>query len=227
MTDQAEVLRGLMQARWSCRAYRTDAVADMVITDIVDSARHTASWNNVQPWDLIVTRPAETARFRTALLAEHDSGTPGADLPWPEGYPGELGERRRACGYALYEAAGIAREDKPARARQSRRNFELFDAPHVAILHVPRVLGPYGALDAGGFLTAFMLAATARGVASIAQAAVAAYPGLIRRHFDLAEDRMILCAITFGYPDEDAPVNRYRTERRAAGEILDFRGAPD
>ena len=35
---------------------------------------------------------------------------------------------------------------------------------------------------------------------------------------------MILCAITFGYADETAPVNRYRTERRTADQILDFRG---
>ncbi|WP_135501252.1 nitroreductase [Roseovarius aestuariivivens] len=225
MTEDAETLNRLMQARWSCRAFRPDPVADAVIEEIVDTARHTASWNNVQPWELIVTRAPETERFRTALLAEVDSGAvPAPDLSWPEGYPGVLGDRRRACGYALYEAAGIAREDKPARARQSRRNFELFDAPHVAILHIPKVLGPYGALDAGGFLTAFMLAATARGVATIAQAAVAAYPELIRRHFNLSEDRVVLCAVSFGYADETAAVNRYRTERRAASEILDLRG---
>lgn len=224
MGDEAETLCGLMMARRSCRAFRPQAVPDDVIARIVDSARHTPSWNNVQPWDLIVTRPAETARFRAVLLAAYDSGTPGADLAWPEGYPGELGERRRACGYALYEAAGIARDDKPARARQTRRNFELFDAPHVAVLHIPRVLGPYGALDAGGFLTAFMLAATARGVATIAQAAIAAYPDMIRHHFGLHKDRVILCGVAFGYADETAPVNRYRTARRAAGCILDLRG---
>lgn len=219
-----ETVKRLMQARYSCRAFRSEPVQDAVIEGIVDTARHTASWNNTQPWQLLVTRGEETERFRQALIAEATAGTPGPDMPWPEGYPGELGERRRTCGYALYQAVGIAREDREARARQSMRNFELFDAPHVAILHIPKVLGAYGALDAGGFLTAFMLAATAEGVGTIAQAAVAAYPEMIRRHFELAEDRVILCAISFGYADETHPVNQYRTEREEVDALLTFRG---
>lgn len=224
MNDDAATVKRLMQARYSCRAFRPEPVPDDVIERIVDTARHTASWNNTQPWQLLVTRGAETEAFRQALLAEVKQGKPGPDMEWPESYPDELGERRRTCGYALYNAVGIAREDREARARQSMRNFELFDAPHVAILHIPKVLGAYGALDAGGFLTAFMLAATAEGVGTIAQAAVAAYPGLIRTHFGLPEDRVILCAISFGYADESDPVNQYRTEREPVDAILTFKG---
>ena len=222
--DDFDALTRLMQARYSCRAFRPDPVPDRVIEAITATARHTASWNNTQPWQILVTRGTETDRFRAALIEAAETGTPAPDLPWPEGYPDELGQRRRACGYALYAAAGISREDREARARQSMRNFELFDAPHVAILHIPRVLGAYGALDAGGFLTAFMLGATAQGVDTIAQAAVAAYPDLIRAHFGLAQDRMILCAISFGYGDRDHPVNNYRTEREDLPVILDWRG---
>lgn len=225
MTDDAENLKRLMQARYSCRAFRPDPVPVQVIEGIVDTARHTASWNNTQPWQLVVTQGDETERFRQALLHEVQTGKTAPDLDWPEGYPDELGERRRTCGYALYAAVGIAREDREARARQSMRNFELFDAPHVAILHIPRVLGAYGALDAGGFLTAFMLSAKARGVDTIAQAAIAAYPALIRRHFGLPDDRVILCAISFGYAAGDHPVNTYRTERIGVQDILDWRGA--
>lgn len=225
LTDDAAALKRLMQTRWSCRAFRPDPVAPDVIETIVDTARHAASWNNTQPWQLLVTRGAATERFRNAMIVEvrEGGGRPAPDFDWPLSYPDELGDRRRACGYALYEAAGIARKDYDARARQSMRNYELFDAPHVAILHVPRVLGAYGAVDAGGFLTAFMLAATAQGVATIAQAALAAYPALVRSHFGLEDDRLILCAISFGYPDTDDAVNSYRTERVSVSEILSFR----
>lgn len=224
MTPDAEALLRVMQARFSCRAFKSDPVPRDVIEDILDTARHTASWNNVQPWQVVITSGAETEAFRQALLKEVQEGKPGSDLPWPEAYPDQLGDRRRTCGYALYNAVGIAREDRAARARQSMRNFELFDAPHVAILHTPRVLGAYGALDAGGFLTAFMAAATAQGVGTIAQAAVAAYPDMIRRHFGLSEDRMILCAISFGFIDTEHPVNRYRTERETPESFAQFCG---
>lgn len=223
MSD-ADVVQRLMQARYSCRAFLPRPVPDDVIAAIVDTARHTASWNNTQPWQVLITRGDETDGFRNALIEEVATGAPKPDLAWPEGYPGALGERRRTCGYALYNAVGIAREDRAARDRQGMRNYALFDAPHVAILHTPQVLGAYGALDAGGFLTAFMLAATAQGVGTIAQAAVAAYPDMIRQHFDLPDDRMILCAISFGYADQTHPVNQYRTDRETVDTLLTFRG---
>ena len=100
----------------------------------------------------------------------------------------------------------------------------LFGAPHVAIVHSTAAIGPYGAMDTGGFITAFMLAATALGVGSIAQASVAAYAPMIRRHFDLPDSRLILCAISFGLPDPDHPANRFRTTRAELDEVLDLRG---
>ncbi len=173
---------------------------------------------------MTVTKGDETARFSAALLDAVNTTAPAPDLPWPERYTGAHQERRRICGYQLYEAVGIARDDHAARAKQSMRNFEFFDAPHVAIIHSGAELGPYGAMDCGVFVTAFMLAATALGVGSIAQASVAAYPDLIRRHFNLSEDRLILCAISFGYADATHPANAFRTARAELGDIFDPRG---
>jgi nitroreductase len=90
----------------------------------------------------------------------------------------------------------------------------------VAILHSPTELGPYGAMDSGGFVAAFTLAATALGIATIPQAAIAAYAPQVRAHFELGEDRLVLCAISFGYAEEEAAVNRFRTERAAPGDII-------
>ena len=152
-----------------------------------------------------MTSGDETDRFRAALLDAVATDTPRPDLPWPERYPGAHGARRRECGLQLYEAVGIAREDRAARAEQGMENYRLFGAPHVAIVHSEAALGPYGAMDTGGFVTAFMLAATALGVGSIAQASVAAYAPFIRAHFGLPETRLILCAISFGWPDPEHP----------------------
>jgi nitroreductase len=222
--SQADTLREILDARYSCRAYKPDPLPAEVIAEVVRDAGRAPSWCNAQPWQVVVTQGDETEGFRTALLAEVERTTPGADMPWPEGYPGVYGERRRTCGYQLYEAVGIAREDRAARAEQSMQNYRLFGAPHVAIVHAEAALGPYGAMDTGGFVTAFLLAATARGLGTIAQASVAAYPDLIRVHFDLPETRHILCAISFGYPDPDHPANQFRTERAALDDILDLRG---
>lgn len=224
MTQDADSLHRIAADRFSCRKFLPDPVADNTITDIVNTARHAPSWNNVQPWKLTITKGAATDAFRTALHARAASGaTPEPDLDWPTDYPGVLGDRRRTCGYQLYEAVGIDRKDHAARTTQMLENFSLFDAPHVAIVTSPKVLGAYGALDCGGFLTAFCLAAQARGVGTILQAAIAAQAPFVRDWFDLPDDDIILCAISFGHPDMSHPINNYRTAREAPDAIIDWK----
>ncbi len=218
-----DTLTGLLQARYSCRAFRRDPVSPTDIRAIINAARHVPSWCNAQPWQVTVTTGDATERFRNALQEAVAGGTPAPDLDPPDGYPGIYGDRRRACGWQLYDAVGVEKGDRAASAAQMMRNYSLFDAPHVAIITSPRALGAYGAMDSGGFVTAFTLAARARGVDTIAQAAIAFYAGFVRRHFDLPEDRMVLCAISFGYADADHPANGFRTERAAVADILDLR----
>ena len=224
MSEDFDALSRVLDARYSCRGFRADPVPEQVIEQIIATAGRAPSWCNAQPWQVTVTRGDETDRFRAALLETVEQEKPAPDLPWPESYPGATGDRRRTCGYQLYEAVGIARDDRAGRAQQSLENFRLFGAPHVAIISSESALGPYGALDCGGFVTAFTLAATALGVGTIAQASVAAYPEMIRRHFALPDTRLILCAISFGYAYPDHPANSFRTERAALSEIYDPRG---
>ena len=209
--------------RFSCRAFRPDPVPDATITAIVQSAQRAPSWCNVQPWQLTITRGEATKRFRTALYEAAETTAPAPDLPWPDGYPGVYGDRRRACGFQLYDAVGIDKGDRAASAAQMMENYRLFGAPHVAIITAPLALGPYGAMDTGGFVTAFCLAATTHGVATIPQAAIAAQAPCVRAHFDIAEDRMILCAISFGYAEDTHPANSFRTDRAAPADVIDWR----
>jgi nitroreductase len=219
---QYDTLDDILNARYSCRGFRPDPVPDDTITRIIDAARKVPSWCNAQPWQVTLTKGAATQSFRQMMTQLASTGTPPApDLAWPSSYSGAYADRRRTCGFQLYDAVGIEKSDRAGRAAQMLRNYALFDAPHVAIIHSPAELGPYGAMDTGGFVTAFTLAATALGVATIAQAAIAAYAPQVRDHLGIAPDRLILCAISFGYADADHPANQFRTERASAADIID------
>ncbi len=224
MQDDVAALTRTLDARYSCRAFRPDPVSEDIIQQIVLAAGRAPSWCNAQPWKVTVTRGAETNRFRQVMQDTVSSDTPAPDLPWPTSYSGAYKDRRRECGFQLYEAVGIERDDREGRLAQSLRNYAFFEAPHVAIVSSEGELGPYGAMDCGGFVTAFTLAATALRVGTIAQASVAAYPDVIRAHFDLPDTRLILCAISFGYADDTHPANKFRTNRAELAEIYDPRG---
>ena len=225
MSVSPDALDALFAARYSCRAFSNRPVPRDVIAAITATARRAPSWCNAQPWQLTITSGAETDRLREALKSEVTSGAPPPDLPFPSGYSGPYQERRRTCGWQLYEAVGVEKGDRAGSAQQMMRNFDLFDAPHCAILSSPAELGPYGAMDCGGFVTAFTIAARAQGVDTIAQAAVASYAPLLHRHFDIPETRLILCAISFGYGDPDHPANSFRTGRAKVADIIDWRDA--
>lgn len=217
-------LSSLLEARHSCRAFRPDPIPRDTIEAIVAAAQRVPSWCNAQPWQLTIVSGTEIERFRAALYAHAAAAPPDPDLEWPKGYPGMYGDRRRACGFQLYEAVGIARGDRAASAAQMLENYRFFGAPHVAIVTTPVDLGLYGAVDCGGFVTAFTLAAQAMDVATIAQAAIAAHAPFVRDWLDLPQDRHVLCAISFGRADRDHPANAFRTDRAAPSDVITWVG---
>ena len=222
MSD-AETLHRLMAARFSCRAFRPDPVPDETIRAIIETARLTPSWCNTQPWQVVVTRPGVTEPLAEALVQEAlRTQAVTSDMPFPERYTAERQARRRASGFALYDALGIAHDDKQGRLKQMLENFRFFGAPHVALITSAAELGPYGAVDAGAFLQSFLLAAQAHGVATIPQAALAQHAPFLKRRLEIPEDRWLICGVSFGYADMSHPANAFRTDRAQVEEILRF-----
>ncbi|WP_167138055.1 nitroreductase [Diaminobutyricimonas sp. TR449] len=222
--DAAQVLDHLLHERWSCRAYLPTEVSQVVIERLLSIAQRAPSWCNTQPWQLEITSGEGTERFRAALLAhiEATGGYSRPDYPMPEQYTGVHRDRRRVSGWQLYEAVGVARGDRAASARQSAKNFELFGAPHVAVITVAKEQAAYGAVDSGIYIGAFLLAARSLGLGAIPQAALARYAPFLRDYFVIDDSRNVLLAISFGYPDLDHPANSYRTERAAIKEVVRF-----
>ena len=211
----------LLDARHSCRAFLPDEVPRETIASIVDTASRTPSWANSQPWHATIASGPALARLRQALQAHVSSSPPDApDFDFPDSYSGVYQARRRECGLQLYAALDIAREDKAGRHRQLLRNYEFFSAPHVAILTAPAEQGVYGAVDCGGFVCAFLLAAEASGIASIAQAAPARYSPVVKECLGIGDDRRMVCAISFGFEDHAHAANSYRTRRAVVGELV-------
>jgi len=221
--DRIGVLEELLGERYSVRAFLPQPVPHETIERLLTVAQRTASWCNSQPWQVIIASGEAKERFRKAIYAAAASGTEdGHDFPPPREYLGVYLERRRESGFQLYNTLGIARGDKMAYAKQAQENYNFFGAPHVAIIHTDEPLGIYGAIDCGAYVGNFMLAAQALGLGSIAQAALARHSALIRRHFNLPDDRRIVCGISFGYADHGNLVNSYRTSRATLADTVTF-----
>lgn len=213
-----------IRQRRSVRGFYPDRpVPTEVLREALEIAQWAPSNCNVQPWRVFIASGAARDRLRAALVTAIQGGeTPSAEDPVDE-FPGDYRRLQVACAVAMYNEMGIARGDHAGRLAALARNFELFDAPHVAIVCMESQFGLGVALDVGMYVQSLMLALWARGVGSCAQASLRLYPKIIRRELEIPENLRILCGISFGYEDPSVPANRTRQLREPIETNVVFR----
>jgi len=121
-------LEAALAARRSVRGFRPEPFDQEEVRRLFAMAQRAPSWCNIQPWRVWVTAPPVTGELAAALGEAARSGLPAPEIAFPGDYPEPYLAHRRACGFALYQSMGIAREDKASRYEAWLRNYALFDA---------------------------------------------------------------------------------------------------
>lgn len=70
-----------------------------------------------------------------------------------------------------------------------------------------------GAVDMGIYAQTLSLLMLEEGISGCIQGALGQYPDPVREVLNIPEERGILFGMSFGYADENAPVNTTRTDR--------------
>ncbi len=207
-------LETAIRARRSVRGYLEKPVPREVLEEIFESAQRSPSNCNIQPWRVFVASGEKRNTIRARLTELASNGVPqNPDYDYSGKFDGEYRTRQVACAVAMYSAMGIGRGDTEGRKRANLRNFELFDAPHVAFICMNRAFGATVALDVGMYAQTLMLLMTAHGVSSCAQGCMRQYPDVVREEFGITDDLAVLFGISFGYEDPDVPANTAITAR--------------
>ncbi len=203
--------------RASTRAFLDKPVPRETISQVLDAARWAPSGVNTQPWQVAVVSGARKYQIGEAIVAARLMGVePNPDYAYyADELPAEMLERKRACGFALYGALGIERQDKERRQEQWLKNYHGFGAPVELFVMIDAKLQAGSFLDTGMFVQNIMLAAREYDLETCPQAAMAEYPDIVRDVLELPSSLCLVCGIAIGYPDRSDPVNCYRTERES------------
>ena len=226
MESTIEALEGVIRTRRSVRGFRPDLVPADTLRAIFELAQRAPSNCNVQPWRCYVASGSSAQQVRAKLLERVDAGIPPQfDFAGDQGnaFSGDYRRLQIECAVALYSEMGVARDDRVGRFRAARRNFELFDAPHVVFVGMHKSFGLQVALDVGAYLQTLMLLMTAYGIASCPQGSLRNYPDVVRELFDVPDDIGILCGISFGYEDLSVLATRTRVGREPLGTNVQFK----
>ena len=222
MTDTASVFNDVVAQRHSLRAFLPTPVAQDVIDEIFATALGAPSNCNTQPWLVHVVSGAQLAALREALPQRFMAGELSLDFPYDGKYEGVYQERQHASAQALYDALGIAREEKDRRQHAFMRNFTFFDAPHLALLFLPEPFGLREAADLGMFAQTIMLGLTAHGLGSCPQTALSFHADYLREALSIDASNKLVFGISFGHPDPEAAANTCRTDRASLGDVVTF-----
>lgn len=213
-----------VKARRTIRGFLPDPVPQATIRDVLEIARHAPSNSNTQPWHISVV----AGKARDALIASVFDAAKSGTAPNPQWPPGGVGleglhkERQYDCARRYYKTMGITRDDTAARAKLVQKNWQFYGAPHAMFLSMPKTMHRANALDIGIMLQTIMLLLTERGIGSIAQGALAAFPDLVRAQVPVPDGNAILCGISFGFVDEDAKINTVKMPRAPLESIASF-----
>jgi len=222
MTEQARIFDDVVLGRRSLRAFLPEPVTAATLERIFSVSQRAPSNCNTQPWITHVASGSSLATLREELPRRFMKGEMSLDFPYDGVYQGVYKERQYGSAQALYDAVGIAREDKARRQEQFMRNFTFFDAPHVAFLFLPEPFGLREAADLGMYAQTLMLAMSAHGLGSCPQTALSFEADVIGELLGVDASNKLLFGISFGVPDPDAPVNQCVTDRASLPDCVHF-----
>lgn len=208
---------GLIDAiyfRRSVRGYLDKEVPQDVMHRIFEIAQQAPSNCNVQPWQVYVASGELKNRLSKQMHENTANGVePNPDYEYRGDFENEHRRRQVECAVALYSKMGIGRENKQGRLHAVLRNFEFFDAPHMAFVGMNPRFGTTVAIDVGMFAQTLMLTMVAFGLHSCPMGTMRNYPDLVRDAFEIEDGTKILFGIAFGYENPDVPANQCRTTR--------------
>lgn len=214
-------------SRRSVRAFLPAPVPRSTVEDILRVASRAPSGTNTQPWRVHVLTGAAKERLSGAIRAAFDDPQQRAShteeyayypLEWRSPYI----ERRRKIGWDLYTLLGIGKADRERMHEQQARNYAFFGAPVGLIFTIDRVMEQGGWLDYGTFLQNVMIAARGRGLHTCPQQAFTQFHRVIEEQLALPANEMVVCGMSLGHADPDAPENRLVTEREPVAGFARF-----
>lgn len=212
-----------VRERRSPRDFLSTPLTNEQLRLVLQDAQLAPSNCNTQPWHVHIVSGQKKEEVTASMIKAAESD-PVPDFSFdPADYRGVYGDRRKEQGRTYYEALGIAREDKEARAKTFKRNLEFFGAPHAAFLFMPAVGDNVRvASDIGMYAQNFLLSLTARGMAGIPQTLLGFYSNTVREALGVSDEYKLLFGISFGFEDPHGISRQVRMGRADINDSVVF-----
>ena len=217
----------IAQNRRSIRGYKTDPIPRETLEEIIHIAKHAPSSMNTQPWHFHVLTGEPLERIRKGNTEKMMAGSSvDREIKLNHGYEGPHRERQIEIAVQLFEAMGIARDDKERRMDWVMRGFRQFDAPVSIVITVDKALADdtIAHFDCGAATYGLVLAAWSKGIGSVINGQGIMQSSVVRENANIPEDQVIMTCVAMGYPDESFVANDVKSRRSPNDKVASFIG---
>ena len=217
----------IVHERRSIRGYQQKPVPRELIEEIIDLAKRAPSSMNTQPWHFHVITGEPLERIRKGNTEKMMSGSAvDREIKMNHGYEGPHRERQIEIAVQLFEAMGIARDDKPKRQDWVMRGFRQFDAPVSIVITVDKALADdtIAHFDCGAATYGLVLAAWSKGLGSVINGQGIMQSSVVRENANIPEDEVIMTCVAMGYPSDEFVANDVKSRRVANYQVASFVG---
>jgi nitroreductase len=217
----------IAQARRSIRGYKTDPIPREILEEIIHIAKQAPSSMNTQPWHFHVLTGEPLERIRKGNTEKMMAGSSvDREIKLNHGYEGPHRERQIEIAVQLFEAMGIARDDKERRMDWVMRGFRQLDAPVSIVITVDKALADdtIAHFDCGAATYGLVLAAWSKGIGSVINGQGIMQSSVVRENANIPEDQVIMTCVAMGYPDETFVANDVKSRRTPNDKVASFIG---
>ncbi|MDA9950617.1 nitroreductase, partial [Luminiphilus sp.] len=195
--------------------------------DILATAKWAPSSYNTQTWKVQAVTGETLDRIREGNTKNTLEGKPHVrDFPYKEEYEGEHRKRQIDVAIQLFEAMGIARDDKEKRLDWMLRGFRQFDAPVSLVLTYNKYLEPaaISQFALGSLAYGIVLAAWERRLGCVINGQGIMQSDVVRDLAGIPDDENIMICIALGYPDDNFAANNVRSTRADNSDFVRYVG---
>ncbi len=213
--------------RRSVRGYKDQAVPRELLEEIIGIAQRAPSSMNTQPWHFHVLTGEPLERVRLGNTEKMLAGSSvDREIPLNHGYEGVHRDRQVEIAVQLFEAMGIARDDKARRQDWVMRGFRQFDAPVSVVITVDKDLAndTIAHFDCGAATYGLALAAWSKGLGTVINGQGIMQSTVVRENANIPDDQVIMTCVAMGYPDEEFVANHVHSRRAVTDSAASFVG---
>jgi len=205
----------VIRSRRSIRAFKPDPVPEALVREILDEARWSPSWANSQAWSVYVVTGESLERLKGVgkILTQREAPA-GPDFRMPREWPPHLAARTKQL---LDLRTALAPGESPGLAGIG----ESFGAPCMLFFAAEKGLeSDYVLFDTGLMVQSVCLAAHDKGLGTCIMAMAVRDPDTLRELLPHSNDSRFVIGVALGYPDEEAPINRFERQRAQLEEFV-------